>query len=60
MLAYIDPGSGSYVFQLLIGGILAVAATARLFWHRIVGLFHRRRPEEPEAPDTEGASGPNA
>ncbi|MDP8959430.1 MAG: hypothetical protein M3N51_09590 [Actinomycetota bacterium] len=33
--AYIDPGSGSYVFQVLIGFLLAGAVTARAYWHRI-------------------------
>ena len=44
--AYIDPGSSSYLFQILIGGLTAVAfffgsirRRLGLLWHR---LFNRR------------------
>ncbi len=33
--AYIDPGSGSFVFQVLIGFALTAAVTVRTFWRRI-------------------------
>jgi len=36
--AYIDPGTGSYIFQLLIAGLLGAAFTAKVFWKRI-GAF---------------------
>lgn len=39
--AYVDPGSGSFVFQALIGGVLAIAVAFRVFWHRIVGVFRK-------------------
>jgi hypothetical protein len=45
--AYVDPGTGSFVFQLIIGGALAVAVSVKLFWRRIVGIF-TRRPAEPD------------
>jgi hypothetical protein len=47
--AYVDPGSGSFVFQALIGGFLAVAVTFRVFWHRISGVFKRGRSESPDS-----------
>lgn len=44
--AYLDPGSGSYLLQLLIAGLLGSAFLIRLFWGRIraffVRLFSRR------------------
>ena len=44
--AYLDPGSGSYLLQLLIAGLLGGAFLIRLFWGRIraffVRLFSRR------------------
>jgi hypothetical protein len=40
--AYVDPGSGSFVFQALIGGILAAGFTLKVFWKRLVGLVGRR------------------
>lgn len=37
--AYIDPGTGSYVFQLLIAGLLGAAFTAKVFWRRIAAFL---------------------
>ncbi len=31
--AYIDPGSGSMLLQVLLGGVAGVAVLARLFWY---------------------------
>lgn len=45
-LGYIDPGSGSFIFQMVIGGLLAIAVTVRAFWGRILGVF-RREPRKP-------------
>jgi hypothetical protein len=47
--AYVDPGSGSFVFQALVGGFLAVVVTFRVFWHRIVGVFKRGRSESSDS-----------
>ncbi len=47
--AYIDPGSGSFVFQALIGGLLAAAVAIKVFWKRMIGLVTRRNAEQ--APD---------
>jgi len=45
--AYIDPGSGSFIFQVLIGAALGAALAVKAFWRRIVGFFSRRgRPSE--------------
>jgi hypothetical protein len=44
--AYIDPGSGSFIFQVLIGGLLAGAVAVKHFWRRIVSLFTRRHSGE--------------
>ena len=35
MIAYIDPGSGSYFFQLVIGGLLGAGVAVKLFWRRV-------------------------
>ncbi|MCL6430639.1 MAG: hypothetical protein K6V36_07215 [Anaerolineae bacterium] len=43
--AYLDPGTGSLIVQLLVAGLLGVALTIRLFWRRIragVALLFRR------------------
>ena len=47
VFAYLDPGTGSMLVQLLVGGLAAVAVTAKLYWHRILRLL-RIRKDEPE------------
>jgi hypothetical protein len=45
--AYIDPGVGSFVLQMMIAGALAVGASVKLFWYRIKqflqGMFSREK-----------------
>jgi hypothetical protein len=44
---YIDAGSGSFIFQAVIGGLLAVAVMFRVFWRKLLGVFKRddRQPQ---------------
>ena len=37
--AYIDAGSGSYVLQMAMAGILALAFTLKLAWNRVRAYF---------------------
>jgi hypothetical protein len=39
--AYLDPGTGSYVLQLLIGGLLGGLFAVGMFWRRVVAFFKR-------------------
>jgi hypothetical protein len=39
--AYLDPGTGSYVVQLLIGGLLGGLFALGVFWRRVVAFFKR-------------------
>ena len=48
--AYIDPGVGSFVFQALIGGLLAVGLAFRSSWRRVWTRL-RRRSQDEQAPD---------
>jgi hypothetical protein len=50
VLAYLDPGSGSMILQIIAGGLAAVAVTAKLYWGKIL-RFLRIRKDEPEAPE---------
>jgi membrane associated rhomboid family serine protease len=47
-MLYLDPTTGSIAFQAAIGGFLAAAATARIYWSRIRWLFRRKPPEDPD------------
>lgn len=37
--AYLDPGSGSMILQIIAGGIAGLAVALKMFWHRIRGFF---------------------
>ena len=39
--AYLDPGTGSMILQILLGGIAGVAVIAKLYWRKIKGFFGR-------------------
>jgi hypothetical protein len=43
--AYLDPGTGSMALQLLMGGIVAVLATFRLYWDRMRSYLVRKNAE---------------
>jgi hypothetical protein len=45
VLAYLDPGTGSLLVQLIVGGVAAAAVAVKLFWYRILRFLHIRRDE---------------
>jgi hypothetical protein len=45
--AYLDPGSGSFIVQVLVASLLAGLLVIRSFWSRITGFFRRQPPETP-------------
>jgi hypothetical protein len=47
ILGYLDPGSGSMLVQLLVGGVAAAAVAIKLYWYRLLRLL-RIRKDEPE------------
>ena len=48
-LAYLDPGSGSFLIQLLIAGALGAALAIRMSWGRIKGMFRRKDAPPPDS-----------
>ena len=41
LFAYIDPGTGSYVLQMALAGLLAAGYTLRRFWASITRRLGR-------------------
>ena len=39
--AYLDPGTGSYILQILIAGLFGTLFMLKVFWGRIVGFFSK-------------------
>jgi len=46
--AYLDPGSGSVLIQLLIAGLLGAAFLIKAFWSRIKAFFNRSNASKDE------------
>ena len=54
LFAYLDPGSGSLIVQILIAIIVGIAATFRLWKARLLSLFGVKPETEDEAEDDAG------
>lgn len=52
--AYLDPGSGSYLIQLLIAGALGAALAVRMSWDRIKDFFRRKGRRPPDSDEHAG------
>jgi len=42
-VAYLDPGSGSYILQLIIAAIVGAAFVVRMYWGKIKSFLQGRR-----------------
>lgn len=40
--AYLDPGTGSYITQLLIGGLVGGGYLIKMYFHKIVDFFKKK------------------
>jgi hypothetical protein len=38
---YLDPGSGSFLLQMLIAGAMGAALAVKIYWRKIVSLFKK-------------------
>ncbi len=47
--AYLDPGTGSYIFQLLIATLFGALFAIKLYWKRIRGFFANLSPKKKKA-----------
>ncbi len=41
---YLDPGSGSFLIQLLLAAALGIGVAVRLYWSKIKSLFSGNKP----------------
>lgn len=57
--AYLDPGSGSMLLQLLLGGVAGAVVVLKLYWQRLrhfLGL-HKEDLEDSSTPSHQSDSG---
>ncbi len=55
--AYLDPGTGSMLLQLLLGGVAGVLVVGKLYWHQVTAFFGRGpapSPNQDNAADSDG------
>jgi hypothetical protein len=41
--AYLDPGTGSMVLQLLLGGVAGAVVVVKLYWEKVKDFFTREK-----------------
>ncbi len=46
-LLYLDPGSGSFIIQLVLAALLGIGVAARLYWTKIKTLFSGKQTPDP-------------
>jgi hypothetical protein len=44
--AYLDPGSGSFILQLLIAAILGGGFALKIYWKKLVAFFKKNKGTE--------------
>jgi hypothetical protein len=57
VLAYLDPGTGSMLVQLIVGGFAAAGVAIKVYWRRLTRLLRIRKDEpelRPAEPDRDG------
>ena len=53
VLAYLDPGSGSYLLQLLVAAALGGLLLLRLYWQKVRSFVRRVFTGKDEQPDAD-------
>ncbi len=49
---YLDPGSGSFLLQLLLAALLGGAFAVKVYWRKIKALFTGKKEEVPAPTET--------
>ena len=47
-VAYLDPGSGSMLLQILLGGAAAAGVGLKMWWRRVLGVLRIAKKQESE------------
>jgi len=50
-LAYLDPGTGSLILQMIVGGIVGALLFFKTWWYKVKNLFTKNN--DSENPDDE-------
>ncbi len=55
--AYLDPGTGSMIVQLLLGGVAGALVIGKLYWARLTAMFGFGRPRSQDEAGEPAARG---
>ena len=44
--AYLDPGTGSMILQVLLGGVAGLLLAGKLYWHKVLSVLGIRRGDD--------------
>lgn len=50
--AYLDPGSGSMILQVLLGGLLSVAVVIKFYWNRLLSFLGISKGKDEDCSDS--------
>ena len=53
LLAYLDPGSGAMIIQMIIASVVGAGVALKLFWGNIISFFTGKKSEEENNQDSE-------
>ena len=42
-MVYLDPGTGSFIIQMVLAGLLGIAVAVRVYWKKIVAFFNKKK-----------------
>ena len=56
-LLYLDPGSGSFLIQLLIAGLAGLGLAIAVSWQRIKRLFSKKKKAETDEDEDDDQPG---
>ncbi|MEW6710482.1 MAG: hypothetical protein AB1403_11720 [Candidatus Riflebacteria bacterium] len=51
--AYLDPGTGSFIIQMLVAGIAGALFVLKTYWQKFTGFFTGNRRENEKTPSPE-------
>ncbi|MEE9397214.1 MAG: hypothetical protein V3V31_09410 [Methylococcales bacterium] len=51
--AYLDPGTGSMILQIILGGVAGIMVAGKVFWHQLLTFFGIRKPSSDPAQPVE-------
>ncbi|MGE0820860.1 MAG: hypothetical protein AB7G75_00340 [Candidatus Binatia bacterium] len=51
--AYLDPGNGSMLLQLLLGGFAGLSVLLKLYWHQLLTTLGLAKKEEKTVADSQ-------